>query len=54
LSSAFRQAFLLASYALGIVFSGMPGFWSVDAALLLVAVLLTEFSLRRLLDRKTE
>lgn len=55
LGVAFRQAFLLASYALGIVFfqyAGILTWW--DALLLLAAVLLVEFSLRRLLGRKAE
>lgn len=51
LGSAFRQAFLLSSYALGIVFfqyAGILTWW--DALLLLAAVLLIEFSLRRFLE----
>lgn len=51
LGSAFRQAFLLSLYALGIVFfqyAGILVWW--DALLLLAAVLLIEFSLRRFLE----
>lgn len=48
LGGAFRQAFLLALFALGIVFfryAGILVWW--DVLLLLAAVLLAEFSLRR-------
>jgi predicted ABC-type exoprotein transport system permease subunit len=51
LNSAFRQALLLSLYALGIVFfqyAGLLTWW--DALLLLAAVLLVEFSLRRFLE----
>lgn len=55
LSGAFRQAFLLALYALGIVFfqyGRILTWW--DALLLLAAILLIEFSLRKLFQSKNE
>lgn len=53
LGGAFRQAFLLALFALGIIFfryAGILVWW--DALLLLAAVLLAEFSLRRFSETK--
>ena len=55
LSSAFRQALLLSLFILGIVFfqyMRILTWW--DALLLFAAVLLLEFSLRRLLRQATE
>jgi predicted membrane-bound mannosyltransferase len=53
LGGAFRQALLLAFYTAGIIFfqyAGILTWW--DALLLLVVVLLTEFSWRRLVEEK--
>ena len=53
LGSAFRQALLLALYAIGIVFFQYVGilvWW--DALLLLAVILLLEFSIRRFFDRE--
>jgi hypothetical protein len=53
LGSAFRQAFLIALFALGIVFfryAEILVWW--DALLILVAVLIIEFSFRRLSQTK--
>jgi len=55
LSGAFRQAFLLALYVLGIVFfqyQRILTWW--DVLLLLAAILLIEFSFRRFSQHKNE
>lgn len=53
LGSAFRQAFLMALYGIGIIFlqyAGILVWW--DALLLLAVILLIEFSIRRFFDRE--
>lgn len=53
LGSAFRQAFLMALYGIGIIFlqyAGILVWW--DALLLLAVILLIEFSIRRFFEAK--